>query len=80
MNINITTFTHPFSFFCKIQSDDECLNVLETDIDDSRNYHQFQKSRVSDFNHGQVSYEFIDYLTIATDIKLKRTTRSNYRT
>lgn len=56
MNINITTFTHPFSFFCKIQSDDECLNVLETTADDSKNYHQIHKSHVSDFNHGQVSH------------------------
>lgn len=70
MNVNITTFTNPFSFFCKIQSDEECLNVLETNVDNQNNYHHFHKSDISDFNHGQVSFEFIDNLTAASVIKL----------
>lgn len=55
MNVNITTFTNPFSFFCQIKNDGECLKVLETN-DDQNNY-RYRKSEISDFYHGQVSYK-----------------------
>lgn len=53
MNIQITTFTNPFSFFCVNEEKHNNDLTLEFDSDLCKN--SINTSKIANLNHGQVS-------------------------
>lgn len=53
MNIKITTFSNPFSFFCKLEDDTKETSLMENKVDYA--YQTHHKKEVTDVKHGQVS-------------------------
>ncbi|KAM3962797.1 LOW QUALITY PROTEIN: uncharacterized protein ACR2FA_003180 [Aphomia sociella] len=51
MNIVITTFDNPFSFFCLVESDNKEITSLQYKVDTGNAFHN--KPQMSDSNHGQ---------------------------